>query len=184
MRDFVLPYTSTKKTASDANVHMTAVTRFSLNEKSVNEVDASSRIIPTPFRSASTGIASSPQKVEIDGILMTNGHLLDKLQTGASDLLQKLGVSEDGHHLHTVEFLVGSLPSDIPGSESYSMEITKEGTTIIGVDAAGLFHGFMSFIGHLDVTNSGRMTLTEMLIYDKPRFEYRGHQVRSIYVIE
>jgi hexosaminidase len=35
----------------------------------------------------------------------------------------------------------------------------------------------MSFIGLLDVSNTGKMTLKEMTMYDKPRFGYRGHQV-------
>ena len=171
----MFPYTSTKKTGTDANVHMTASSRFSLNQKLVkDDVDASSRIIPTPYR---TIIPDNSQQFNIVGISIENGHLLDRLQTGASDLLQKLGVSERGRH--RVGFVLSALPAEVSGPESYSMEITLEGTTITGESASGLFLGLMSFIGLLDIRNGGRITLKEAVIYDKPRFEYRGHQVRS-----
>ena len=174
LHDFVLPYTSTKKTASDTNVHMTASSRFSLNQKLVKDVDASSRVIPTPYQAL---IPENSRQFNIVGISIENGHLLGRLQTGASDLLHKLGVSENGDH--KVSFISSVLTAEVSGPESYSMEITLEGTTITGESASGLFLGLMSFIGLLDIRNGGRITLKEAVIYDKPRFEYRGHQVRS-----
>lgn len=160
------------KTATDANVEMTAASRFSLNEETVELVDARDRIIPEPYY---TMIAEDAQTFVIGGVSLQNWQALDKLRIGASDLLNKLGV--DGSGSHTVSFVLGSLPLEIDGPESYTLAITTRGTTITGSSAIGLFHGFVSFVGLLDVTNSTRMTLKEMTVYDKPRFDYRGHQV-------
>ena len=181
MHSFVAPYTSAMKTATDANIHMTTENRFSLNEMIVDEVDASSRIIPEPY---SIIISNDAQEFDISGISMANDLLLDKLRVGAvgdlrvgaTDLLWKLGLSGKGDH-HNVMLMFGTLHTVVSGPESYTMEITSGGTTITGTDAPGLFHGLMSFIGLLDVSNTGKMTLKEMTIYDKPRFGYRGHQV-------
>ena len=172
MRNFVLPYTSTMKTAADANIPMTAATRFSLNEDTVREVDASGRIIPTPFYVVPNNSAKS---FDITGISVENMDLLGDIEVGAADLMSKLGVSSSGGH--TVTLSRDSLPTDIAGPESYTMMIGSDGTIITGTDSPGLFHGLMSFIGLLDVSNSDKMTLKEMEIHDKPRFEYRGHQV-------
>lgn len=173
MRNFVLPYASTMKTATDASVPMTTANRFSLNEKTVEEVDASHRIIPAPYR---TVIDSGAKTFDIYGISMDDDELLSDFKIGASDLLYKLGVNANGDH--KVSFVLGSLPSETTGPESYTLQITTDGTTITGTNAPGLFHGLMSLIGLFDVANSsGKMTLKEMTIYDKPRFGYRGHQV-------
>ena len=173
MHSFVAPYTSAMKTATDANIHMTTENRFSLNEKIVDEVDASSRIVPTPIH---TIIGDNAQEFDISGIFLENWQLLGDLRVGATDLLWKLGLSGKGDH-HNITLMFGTLHTVISGPESYTMEITSGGTTITGTDAPGLFHGLMSFIGLLDVSNTGKMTLKEMTIYDKPRFGYRGHQV-------
>lgn len=173
MRNFVLPYTSTMKTATDASVPMTTANRFSLNEKTVEEVDASHRIIPKPYY---INADNNAELFDISGIYLENWQLLDNLRFGASDLLYKLGVNANGDH--KVSFVLGSLPSETTGPESYTLQITTDGTTITGTNAPGLFHGLMSLIGLFDVANSsGKMTLKEMTIYDKPRFGYRGHQV-------
>ncbi len=161
------------KTGTDANVPMTAANRFSLNEKTVEMVDASHRIIPTPYRSVLGKYANT---FAINGIKLANDIILGNLSSGIDGLMGKLGLDGAGVD-HTVTFEIGSLPLDIAGSESYTMQLKAQGTTITGESAVGLFHGFMSFIGLLDVTNSGRITLKEMTIYDKPRFDYRGHQV-------
>ncbi len=51
MHSFVIPYTSTMKTPKDANIPINAESRFNLNEELVSpNIDASERIIPTPFR--------------------------------------------------------------------------------------------------------------------------------------
>jgi hexosaminidase len=172
MRKFVLPYASTKKTETDANIPINATSRFSLNQELVEEIDFSERIIPMPFK---VTVKNDAQTFDIKGASMVNGGLLGNLWTGATDLLQKLGLN--GMNNYKVTFVLGSLSSEIAGSESYTMEITKEGTTITGSDAQGLFHGLMSFIGLLHIRNNGQMTLKEMTIDDKPRFGYRGHQV-------
>lgn len=172
MRNFVLTYASTKKTETDANIPMTTTSRFSLNQQTVEEVDFSERIIPTPFK---VTVKDDAQTFDINGTSMANGRLLGNLWTGATDLLKKLGLN--GMNSYKVTFVLGSLSSEIAGSESYTMDITKEGTTITGSDAQGLFHGLMSFIGLLHIRNNGQMILKEMSIDDKPRFGYRGHQV-------
>ena len=173
IRDFVIPYSSTMKTGTDANVHMTAANRFSLNEKSVEMVDAGHRIIPAPYRYV---LGDNANTFAIHGIKLANDIILGNLSSGINSLMEKLGLSGEGGD-HTVSFMMGSLPLDIAGPGSYTMQVTAQGTVITGESAVGLFHGFMSFIGLLDVTNSGRMTLKEMEVHDKPRFEYRGHQV-------
>lgn len=172
MHDFVVPYSSSLKTTTDNNVPMTAANRFSLNEKTVEMVDATDRIIPTPYE---TIVESDAVSFDITGVLLVNWQSLGVLKNGVSDLLSKLGVSENGDH--KVTFVLGALPSEIAGTESYTMEITSVGTTITGADASGLFYGFMSFLGLLDVKNSAKMALKEMTVHDKPRFSYRGHQV-------
>ena len=101
--------------------------------------------------------------------------MLQGLKAGATDLLLKLGASMTGNQ--EIAFILGPLSEEISGPDSYTMEIAKEGTTITATDASGLFHGLMSFIGVLDVAKISEVTLKEMTIYDKPRFDYRGHQV-------
>lgn len=173
MHDFVLPYTSTMKTPTDSNIPMTAANRFSLNMKTVHMVDANTRIIPTPYK---TIVEDGAESFDINGVSLENPQLLGALSNGALDLLSKLSVSSSGNH--KVSFSMGTLPVEIADmDESYTMEVTTQGTNITGADATGLFNGFMSFIGLLDVKNNGKMTLTEMTVHDKPRFGYRGHQV-------
>ena len=151
---------------------MTTANRFSLNKKTVGEVDASDRIIPKPYQ---TDVNNDAETFDKNGILISTGQLLSNLSVGATDLLWKLGVNGNGDH--KLAFMLGTWPSDIVGPESYIMAITVVVTTITVSDAPGPFHGLMSFIGLLDVTNSDKMTLNEMTIYDKPRFDYRGHQI-------
>eukprot|EP00804_Cyclotella_cryptica_P021355 CCRYP_001596-RA/>CCRYP_001596-RA protein AED:0.10 eAED:0.10 QI:1299/1/1/1/0.55/0.6/10/474/1295 len=173
MHDFVLPYTSTMKTPTDNNIPMTAASRFSVNMKTVQMVDAKTRIIPAPYK---TIVDNGAKPFDINGVSLVNPQLLGVLSNGALDLLSKLGVSSNGNH--KVSFSIGTLPVEFADmDESYSMEVTTQGTKITGADTAGLFNGFMSFIGLLDVKNNGKMTLTEMTVHDKPRFGYRGHQV-------
>lgn len=173
MHDFVLPYTSTMKTPTDNNIRMTTANRFSLNTRTVQKVDANTRIIPTPYKAI---IPDGARDFEINGISLVNPQLLGVLRNGALDLLSKLGVSSNGNH--RISFSMGSLPVEIADmDESYTMEVTAQGTNITGADAAGLFNGLMSFIGLLDVKNNGKMSVTEMTLHDKPRFGYRGHQV-------
>ena len=117
MHSFVVPYTSTMKTATDANKHITTVDRFSLNEKLVDEVDASERIIPRPHEVV---VEKDAATFQVNGVLITNIVLLGDLQIGAMDLLQKLGVVEtNSGDPHTVTLIVGSLPNAISISNIY-----------------------------------------------------------------
>ena len=174
MHNFVVPYTSTVKTAADNNIPITAASRFTLNLKTVEEVDAAStRIIPAPYK---TNIGSNANTFSIDGLSLGNVQLIDVLVKGAFDLLSKLDVMTNGNH--PVSFTSGDLPTEIAGAkEAYTLDITAQGTTITATDPAGFFNGLMSFIGLLDIKNNNVMTLKEMTVIDKPRFEYRGHQV-------
>ena len=168
MHDFVMPYASTLKTATDNNIPMTEASRFTLNLKTVEEVDANTRIIPTPYK---TIIDNNANTFNIDGVTLTNQQLL-----GGIDLLSKLGVSTDGNY--PITFITVDLPEEIAGfTESYILNVTAQGTNITAADPAGFFNGLMSFIGLLDLKNNNVMTLKEMTVIDKPRFEYRGHQV-------
>jgi len=161
------------KTATDANIHMTTAKRFSLNEKMVEEVDISAKIIPTPYLST---VEDDAPAFDMTGISLNNGQIMGVLQVGAHEILSKLGLSGNSDP-YQVSFDLGQLPIDIAGTGSYLMKIKAEGTTITATDAQGLFHGLMSFIGLLDVSNVEAMTLKEMTIYDKARFDYRGNQV-------
>lgn len=173
MHDFVLPYESTMKTATDNNIPMTASSRFSLNLKTVDTVDFSTRIIPAPYK---TMIDENANTFNIDGITLSGIEILGMISSGAIGLLTKLGVGSSGSH--QVSFVLGSLPDEIAGSnEAYTLEVATLGTTITAADASGLFNGLMSFVGLLDLKNNNMMTLKELTVHDKPRFEYRGHQV-------
>jgi N-acetyl-beta-hexosaminidase len=173
MHDFVLPYTSTVKTSADNNVPMTAVTRYSLNQKTVDEVDVMTRIVPTPYK---TIIEDNANSFNINGISLVSVEPLDNLVEGAFDLFSKLGVNSNGDH--QVSFTSGAVPEEVAGSdEAYLLEVTALGTTITAPNKVGLFNGLMSFVGLLGITNNSVMTLKEMAVFDKPRFEYRGHQV-------
>jgi len=173
MHDFVLPYKSTMKTPTDSNIPMAAANRFSLNMKTVHTVDANARIIPAPYK---TIVDDDAQTFDINGVSLVNSELLGVLSSGAMDLLSKLSASSSGNH--KVSFALGTLTVEIADmAESYTMEVTAQGTNITGADSTGLFNGFMSFIGLLDVKNNGKMTLTEMTVHDKPRFGHRGHQI-------
>ncbi|KAL9180069.1 hypothetical protein ACHAXT_008039, partial [Thalassiosira profunda] len=174
LHGFVAPYTSTMKTPTDANVHMTASSRFSLNQKLVTAVDFSERIIPAPYQ---TVVGDSTATFVVSGVDIQNLQLLGNLRMGAMDLGWTLGIGGGSVDPHTVVLNIGALPTEIAGPESYKMEVTASGTAITGTDAPGLFHGLMSFFGLFDVTNMGSTTLREMTVHDKPRFDYRGHQV-------
>ena len=172
MQSFTVPYASTMKTATDNNIPMTASNRYAANTKT-EEVDASTRIIPSPYK---TVVADDAQTFEINGVSLDNAQMLGNLKV--ADLLSKLGVSEDGDHQVSFVMDGSAVPADVYGpAEAYMMEITPQGTTITAADEAGLFKGFMSFIALLDVNTSNSMTLKEMTVHDMPRFSYRGHQV-------
>jgi len=99
--------------------------------------------------------------------------LLQGLKARAIDLLLKLGVSMTGNH--EIAFILGPLSEEISVPDSYTMEIAKEETTINATDASGLFHGLMSFVGLLGVAKISKVTLREITIYGKARFDYCGH---------
>ena len=169
----MLPYVSTSKTETDANIPITTTSRFALNEQTSKEVDYSTRIIPTPLK---VTVMPDAETFVIRGFsLADNGLLGNHLWTGATDLMRKLGLN--GMNNYKVHFVMGSFSSEFAGPESYTMAITKESTTITGSDAQGLFHGLMSFIGLLNTDKHDMLMLKEMTVYDKPRFDYRGHQV-------
>eukprot|EP00956_Cyclotella_meneghiniana_P031678 scaffold83858_cov54-Cyclotella_meneghiniana.AAC.2 len=145
MHDFVMPYASTQKTSNDNNIPMTAASRFTLNLKTVKEVDASTRIVPTPYK---TIIDDNAQTFSINGVTLTNQQLL-----GGIDLLSKLGVSTSGDH--PITFITVDLPAEIAGfAESYILNVTAQGTNITAADPDGFFNGLMSFIGLLDIKNN------------------------------
>eukprot|EP00580_Thalassiosira_gravida_P009129 CAMPEP_0201628794 /NCGR_PEP_ID=MMETSP0493-20130528/3655_1 /ASSEMBLY_ACC=CAM_ASM_000838 /TAXON_ID=420259 /ORGANISM="Thalassiosira gravida, Strain GMp14c1" /LENGTH=816 /DNA_ID=CAMNT_0048099649 /DNA_START=1 /DNA_END=2451 /DNA_ORIENTATION=- len=172
MHSFVVPYTSTMKTPEDANIPMNAESRFDLNAEKVEVVDASERIIPTPYK---IEVSQDAQSFEFRGIDIQGIDLLgNHLHTGVTDLMDKLGIGRSGDHEVTLK--LDDLNSDISGPESYSMEITPEGTSITAEASVGLFHGIMSFVGLLNIDDRDSV-LKEMIIHDKPRFDYRGHQV-------
>jgi len=179
MHSFVLPYETTiKKTAADSNVPITTKNRYLLNEKTVQQVNSSNRIIPTPFQTivADDAVSFNIYSVLIEGI----DFLGENIKHGATDLMDKLGIVGNDYPVAFMLALDASaLPAEIAGTESYSLVVTKSGATITGTDPKGLFHGLMSFIGLLDISNASvqGMSLQEMTIYDKPRFDYRGHQV-------
>ncbi len=159
------------KTPTDVNIPINAESRFDLNEQTVpRSVDASARIIPTPYRSE---IPENGQSFDVSGFAIAGAALLGETQYGVADLMKKLGIDARGDHDVFLE--LGALPLDIVGSESYVLNITADETTITATEKAGLFYGIMTLIGLLDVNND--MTLKEMVILDKPRFDYRGHQV-------
>jgi hexosaminidase len=176
IRNFVLPYVSTSKTEMDANIPITTTSRFALNEQTIEEeeVDYSTRIIPTPLK---VTVMPDAETFVIRGFSLADGGLLlgNHLWTGATDLMRKLNLN--GMNNYKVHFVMGSFSSEFAGPESYTMTITKERTTITGSDAQGLFHGLMSFIGLLKIDIHDMLMLKQMTVYDKPRFTYRGHQV-------
>eukprot|EP00986_Skeletonema_menzelii_P012608 scaffold6997_cov151-Skeletonema_menzelii.AAC.1 len=179
MHEFVIPYMSSMKTEGDKNVPMTVENRYARNEKLSEgvETDTSTRIIPTPFR---VETSESSTTFGIEGVTLINADLLGRLQTGAEELIGKVTMKAASGKDHVLILMIGTLPDDIAGNESYMMEITAEGTTITASQEQGLFYGVMSFIGLLDTSSSrGTMPVKEMTIYDKPRFEYRGHQIDS-----
>ena len=173
MHSFVVPYTSTLKTPTDANVPMTAKSRYERNEETVQQADAVTRIVPTPYR---FNVNSNARTFEFDGVVVKGLALLGDLEEGALDLLDKLGLADSGRRPTTVTLALDNLPDDIKGPESYAMTVAAGGADIGASDPAGLFHGLMSFIGLLNVEESVH-ELQELRIRDKPRFAYRGHQV-------
>ena len=72
--------------------------------------------------------------------------------------------------------VVGALPAVVAGLEGYVLDSAAGGSSVVGEGLAGLFHGLMSFVGLLDVGETAT-SLTEMVVHNAPRFEYRGHQV-------
>mmetsp|Transcript_29778 Transcript_29778/g.61261 ORF Transcript_29778/g.61261 Transcript_29778/m.61261 type:complete len:530 (+) Transcript_29778:134-1723(+) len=171
LRNFVMPYTSTMKTPTDANIPINAESRFNLNGQTASHsIDASARIIPTPYR---TEIPENGQTFRISGFAVAGAALLGETQYGVADLMKKMDIDARGDH--NIFLRLGALPLDIVGSESYILNITADETTITATESAGLFYGIMTLIGLLDVNND--LTLKEMVIFDKPRFDYRGHQV-------
>ena len=174
IHNFVQPYDTTiRKTPNDNNIPMIAANRFDLNRETAPEVDLSSRIIPTPYL---MNVADEAEIFDISGIYLENWELLDKFGIGATNLISNLAFS-GGTNPYKVSFVLGNLPNEIAGAESYVLEIKTQGATITGTDARGLFHGLKSFIGLLDISNTNKMTLKEMSVHDKPRFTYRGHHV-------
>ena len=182
MHDFVIPYTSSKKTEGDGNVPMTVENRFVKNEQLLGGegggdevVDTSVRIIPTPLR---VEVEEGAEVFDVMGVSLVYADLLGVLQSGAEELIETITMRPTSMSGHPIELVIGPLPIDIEGEESYLMTIEKQGTLIIASDAKGLFYGVMSFLGLLDISNSrGTMPMKEMTIYDKPRFSYRGHQI-------
>jgi len=180
LHDFVIPYTSSMKTEGDNNVPMTNEKRYERNSMQLEkgeEMDTSTRIIPTPLR---VEVGEDAQTFDVFGVSLIYANLLGKLQSGAEEVISKITMKPTSTTEYSVELVIGTLPEDIVGTESYKMEIKAQGTTITASHAAGLFNGVMSFIGLLDITNGREgMPVKEMTIYDKPRFDYRGHQIDS-----
>ena len=69
--------------------------------------------------------------------------LLGATVNGVTDLLGKLGLTNDIDHL--VQLELGASPLDIVGAESYILNITSDGSVIAASDKNGLFYGIMSF---------------------------------------
>ncbi|MFN3129805.1 family 20 glycosylhydrolase, partial [Roseibium sp.] len=158
---------------------MTAENRHTRNEKLMEgaDTDTSNRIIPTPFR---VEVGDAAQTFDVFGVSLINANLLGKMQSGAEELISKITMKPTSTNEYNVELAIGTLPQDITGPESYQMEIKAGGTTITASHAEGLFYGVMSFLGLLELSDEGNgMPVKEMTIHDKPRFDYRGHQIDS-----
>ena len=70
--------------------------------------------------------------------------LLGDVKVGASDLMNKLGLSSSGSHQVTLK--LGSLPADISGPESYTMAIRSDGTSIAASQSVGNIHAHLMHI--------------------------------------
>eukprot|EP00984_Skeletonema_dohrnii_P027814 scaffold17486_cov83-Skeletonema_dohrnii-CCMP3373.AAC.1 len=115
---------------------MTAEKRHERNSMQLEkgeEMDTSTRIIPTPFR---VEVGEAAQTFDVFGVSLIYANLLGKLQSGAEELISTITMKPTSTTEYSVELVIGTLPEDIAGTESYTMDIKAQGTTITASHAA------------------------------------------------
>lgn len=138
-------------------------------------------IIPTPVEShagtGSVGISGSTIICFSKGLQMEADYLATAIEEISGIKLAKkegAGKGPNSIILKTAAILVNG-----SGEEAYRLNISqKEGVSITGGDAAGVFYGIQSLLGLLPADAfkkpAGSISILSMEINDAPRFHFRG----------
>ncbi|GHB78323.1 family 20 glycosylhydrolase [Persicitalea jodogahamensis] len=109
------------------------------------------------------------------------------LENEASILSKRLGeitklnykTSADAARTAGITLKIGEVVVNGISKEAYKLDITKDGITIVGSDAAGVFYGIQSLLALIPFEAYGKkaVELSAMKIEDAPRFHTRGLHV-------
>ncbi|MDH3651419.1 MAG: carbohydate-binding domain-containing protein, partial [Saprospiraceae bacterium] len=163
-------------------VHHSADIRYDMNQ-GISDIPLAkvNRIVPTPFRSRSTGTVvnvKSNMKILFDQGLEREA---DHLATFLNQVLQDPISSSDSETKDTgvIYLRQSSLTIDGKSEEAYRLILhPSTGIEITGADPSGVFYGIQTFKALLPVDAfkepAASIDVPAMTIEDIPRFGYRG----------
>lgn len=165
-----VPLSQWRRSASDANVLMTAENRYrkNLTTRWLDPQQLRGQIIPTPLK-----VTLHPQNVSLKkGIAADLKTLSPQTAQAVNQALSTAGIrTGQGYPL-----LTKTEPSLFSGQKikqgAYRLEITPQAAVITGYDKQGIFYGLQSLLQL--IPQHGEPVIPVMTIEDAPRFAYRG----------
>ncbi|MGL4525019.1 MAG: beta-N-acetylhexosaminidase [Spirochaetia bacterium] len=161
-----------KRTKEDQNILMTPVSRFEKNASAaaVPASELRGLIIPTPLSldvmdediSLSAGISFVDSALDATSLTV--------IKEKATALGLKVNADSSGYNVRTA-IMPESFDSGMQLSGAYTLQVTVDGTEIVGYDEVGVFYALQSL---LSLASQNATSIPAVFVYDAPRFVHRG----------
>jgi len=179
MSAIVTPLTELKvmqRTPGDKSVFATAESRFTdnvANNGTTPDLGAdavAAEVIPAPL-----SLVTAAGTLDLaPGIALDASALGDDVVVAVKTHFRTLGIAAAATGI-PVKVTVDPAFTTQATAEAYSLQVTADGVTIVGGDRAGAFYGLQTLAGLVPATGSKIPLAT--VVYDAPRYAYRGVQI-------
>lgn len=149
---------------------------FILFAASLNLSAQEINIIPKPvyFKEKET---TKPYMMDVNTQIIVENDSMINSATFLNDYLEKyfqikLQITKTAPAKNFIRLMVDTKVSEF--NNAYSLITFNNGISITGKSQTGLFNGVQSLIQLLPTTNNGAIQIPSVIIYDYPRFAYRG----------
>ncbi|WP_164521384.1 family 20 glycosylhydrolase [Iodobacter ciconiae] len=167
-----------KRASSDENLILDTLKRYDVYTAKMDEAGAKDRIIPAPIEQK----INKPDSVSIkNGLFLNNIDTADHARSVFANSLKKYQLlAQKKEQALVVNVAVAQDKIQLAAAKKaggYTLMIKDGVAQVYGFDAAGAMNGFNSLLSLVDIKSKDN--LSEMVVNDAPRYEYRGMMLDS-----